>query len=407
MSAAQIAPSPLLQPLLDEGYSIELRDNYLLVHDVPFVGADCTVKRGTLACTFVVVNGVAEFPDQHQMYWSEEFPCYANGQRILPMQSSEPNAEVFLGFMARFYFSSKDNGQMFPDHCSKVRHYVRLISSQARVIDPEATATTRRAAVVQEDDSVFRYPDSASARGEYTTTSARLKLGRVAIVGLGGTGSYILDQAAKTPVRQIHLFDGDFLQSHNSFRSPGAASLAQLEKKPMKVDHFFSQYDPLHSGLVPHPYYLTSDNIHELDGFDFVFVAVDKGTVRALVCGHLLAVGIPFVDVGMQVYIEADSQKLDGMCRTTLCTPAHYQHFGAYVDTSQTENDGIYDKNIQVSDLNALNACLAVLKWKQHFGFYVDHFAHHQLNFTMGTLGLAKPVPAVAPIPAADADDPT
>lgn len=296
---------------------------------------------------------------------------------------------------------------MFPDHCSKVRHYIQLISAQARVIDGEATARTRRAAVVQEEDPVFRYPDSASARGEYTTTSARLKLARVAIVGLGGTGSYILDQVAKTPVRQIHLFDGDILQSHNSFRSPGAASLAQLETKPKKVDHFFSQYDPMHSGVVPHPYYLTADNIHELDGFDFVFVAVDKGPVRALVCRHLLAASIPFADVGMQVYIEDDSQKLDGMCRTTLCTPAQHQHFGAYVDTSQAENDGIYDKNIQVSDLNALNACLAVLKWKQHFGFYVDHFAHHQLNFTVGTLGLAKPVPAAEPKAAAGADDST
>ena len=60
-----------------------------------------------------------------------------------------------------------------------------------------------------------------------------------------------------------------------------------------------------------------------------------------------------------------------------------------------------------MSDLNALNACLAVLKWKQHFGFYVDHFAHHQLNITVGTLGLAKPVPAASPISAAGADDST
>jgi hypothetical protein len=397
MSDAPIDLNPLLQPLVDEGYTIELRGDYLLVHDVPFVGADCSIKRGTLACTFIAPNGVAEFPDQHQMYWSEEFPCYSNGKRITPMQHSEPNKEVFPGFIARVYFSSKANGQMFPDHCSKVRHYVTLISSQANVLDPDATALTKRAAVAKEQDSVFRYPDSASARGEYTTTSARLKLARVAIVGLGGTGSYILDQVAKTPVREIHLFDGDNLKSHNSFRSPGAASLAQLDNKPLKVDHFFAQYDPMHSGLVPHPYYLTTDNIHELNGFDFVFVSVDKGPVRALVCGYLMANNIPFVDVGMQLYIQEDTQRLDGLCRTTLCTPQQHQHFGAYVDTSPAENDGMYDKNIQVADLNALNAIFAVLKWKQQFGFYVDHFANHQLNFTVGTLGLAKAVSTVVP----------
>ena len=82
MSDAPIAPNPLLQPLLDEGYSLELRGDYLLVHDVPFVGADRTVKRGVLACTFIAPNGVAEFPDAHQMYWSEEFPCYAGSPRF-------------------------------------------------------------------------------------------------------------------------------------------------------------------------------------------------------------------------------------------------------------------------------------------------------------------------------------
>jgi hypothetical protein len=32
-----------------------------------------------------------------------------------------------------------------------------------------------------------------------------------------------------------------------------------------------------------------------------------------------------------------------------------------------------YDKNIQIADLNALNAALAVIKWKKLFGFYADH----------------------------------
>jgi len=393
MSEKLIAPDQLLQPLLDEGYSIELSNSHLIVHDVPYVGADCTVKRASLVCTFVVRNGMAEFPDQHQMWWTGEFPCYPDGKHILPMTHSEPNIELFPGCRVRFQFSSKDNGQAFPDHCSKVRHYVRLISDQARAIDTNAFATTQRAAVVQEDDTVFRYPDSASARGEYTATSARLKLARVAIVGLGGTGSYILDQVAKTPVREIHLFDGDVFESHNAFRAPGAASIAQLDKKPLKVDHFIEQYDPLRRGLIRHPYYLTQDNINELSGFDFVFVAVDKGAARALVCGYLRASGIPFVDVGMQVFMLEGSQVLDGTCRTTLCTPAQHNHFGSYVDTSEDEQEAMYNKNIQVADLNALNATIAVLKWKQLFGFYADHFAHHQVSFTVGTLGCAKAIP--------------
>jgi hypothetical protein len=38
-----------------------------------------------------------------------------------------------------------------------------------------------------------------------------------------------------------------------------------------------------------------------------------------------------------------------------------------------------YDKNIQIADLNALNACLAVIKWKKLRGFYLDD-EHEQLT---------------------------
>jgi ThiF family len=54
----------------------------------------------------------------------------------------------------------------------------------------------------------------------------KLRLSRVVIVGLGGSGSHILDLIAKTRVRQIDLYDGDHFRRHNAFRSPGAATRA-------------------------------------------------------------------------------------------------------------------------------------------------------------------------------------
>ena len=52
----------------------------------------------------------------------------------------------------------------------------------------------------------------------------RLAGDRIGIVGLGGTGSYILDYVSKTRVVEIHLFDGDGYQQHNAFRAPGATT---------------------------------------------------------------------------------------------------------------------------------------------------------------------------------------
>ena len=42
----------------------------------------------------------------------------------------------------------------------------------------------------------------------------------------------------------------------------------------------------------------------------------------------------------------------------------------------------MYASNIQVADLNALNACLAVVKWKKLRGFYRDLESEHHSTYT-------------------------
>ena len=77
---------------------------------------------------------------------------------------------------------------------------------------------------------------------------------KVAIVGVGGTGSYVLDLVAKTPVREIHLFDGDDFLQHNAFRAPGAPSLEQLVAKPKKASYFKAIYDKMRTGIFVHEF---------------------------------------------------------------------------------------------------------------------------------------------------------
>jgi tRNA A37 threonylcarbamoyladenosine dehydratase len=117
---------------------------------------------------------------------------------------------------------------------------------------------------------------------------------KVAIVGLGGTGGYVLDQVAKTPVLEIHLFDGDRFKRHNAFRAPGAATRNHLRSKWNKVDYFVQMDDPMRKGIVPHPYFITAENVAELAGFDFVFVCVDDGGARRIICEFLTRACVPF-----------------------------------------------------------------------------------------------------------------
>jgi len=51
----------------------------------------------------------------------------------------------------------------------------------------------------------------------------------------------------------------------------------------------------------------------------------------------------------------------------------------------------LYSSNIQVADLNALNAVLAVVKWKKLRGFYRDlEHEHHCTYTTDGNMLLNK-----------------
>jgi hypothetical protein len=271
-----------------------------------------------------------------------------------------------------------------------MKHYIDILENQAKSIDPDVDARTGRVVESRNDDSVFRYGDTASARAGIVAISQKLKLLRIAIIGLGGTGGYILDQVAKTPVSEIHLFDGDDFKRHNAFRAPGAASLDQLQNIPKKVDYFYGVYNAMRTGIVCHPYHLDANNIVELKNFDFVFVSVDDGISRGLICNHLKVSGIAFIDVGMGLKKDSGMMNISGQCRTTLCTPSKQDHIDTYLDMHDNREEALYASNIQVADMNALNAMFAVIRWKQYFGFYTDSEQAHNLSFAIGFQSLAR-----------------
>jgi hypothetical protein len=216
---------------------------------------------------------------------------------------------------------------------------------------------------------VFRYHDAATSRSGLSAVSAQLAVGKVAIVGLGGTGSYILDLVAKTPVGEIHLFDDDKLLAHNVFRAPGAAALDELTESPSKVAYFAKKYDVMRRHIVPHKLRIDADNVSELKGMDFVFLAMDAGPTKRVIVNALKSWEGPFIDSGLSVQRVANS--LRGTVRVTAGPSGRYDHLDrriSYTDVNANE----YDWNIQTADLNMLTAVMAVLKWKKLCGSYVD-----------------------------------
>jgi hypothetical protein len=269
------------------------------------------------------------------------------------------------------------------DYYRKISHYVdKVLGPYARAIAPSATYRNAPARERSEDESVFRYHDSASSRSGLSAITARLKLGKVAIVGLGGTGSYILDLIAKTPINEIYLFDDDVLYAHNAFRAPGAASLNEVKESPRKVDHFFAKYDVMRRNIIPRPVRIDADNVHELRGMDFVFLSLDAGPAKRTIIEQLQEWEIPFVDCGMGV--QRQENALRGKLRVTAGTRGLYDHLShriSYADVNANE----YDWNIQTADLNMMNAAMAVLKWKKLVGYYVDTKGERNSTYVVAT----------------------
>ena len=78
-----------------------------------------------------------------------------------------------------------------------------------------------------------------------------------------------MDFVAKTPVKEIHLYDGDEFLQHNAFRSPGAPSGEELGEKLHKTVYFERLYSKMRRRIYSHPVYIEQSNVDELRQMDF------------------------------------------------------------------------------------------------------------------------------------------
>jgi hypothetical protein len=363
-----VSHSDDLQRLVDEGYDLEIRDNNLLLKHVPCVSSDRSVDYCILVSELSHNGERTITPATHEVWVVGPRPCDHTGQELPIINQPGPH-DFGGGLVASCSMSAKRHGEVPRDYYVKMTTYVDALSGNARAIDPDATAITWPAHETVADESVFRYLDAASSRSGISAVTAQLKLQKVVIVGLGGTGSYILDLVSKTPVAAIHLYDDDVLYAHNAFRTPGAAAFAELRAMPKKVDYLHGRYDAMHPSIIVHRERVDAGNVAELHDADFVFVAVDTGPAKQVIVESLTEREVPFIDCGIGMHRRDNS--LGGSVRVTASDAGHRTHLEHRVGYGKPEPDE-YDWNIQTADLNMLNAALAVIRWKKMFGFYMD-----------------------------------
>jgi hypothetical protein len=139
------------------------------------------------------------------------------------------------------------------------------------------------------------------------------------------------------------------------------------------------------------PKFIDSTCVEDFDGVTFAFVCVDKGSSRAEIFKLLMARGIPFIDVGMGLLRQKGelAGTLNGLVRTTYYAADKAKKVCEIGLAPLTDpEDDIYRVVIQVSELNALNGCLAMIRFKQLRGFYTQEVAFYHLMFGIGDLSL-------------------
>lgn len=363
--------NPFAQDLEEQGYLVDFVDGYFLIYGLPYLNEQGELAYGDWASPVdLSADGVLDTPSDHQAWFRGERPYDQTG-RQLRLGGGPNKIVVGEGFEANNSFSyklldSSGRPRTYASFEEKVLTYLDTITGPALTAFPEATPLRAIKVKAAKQGTPLRFPDTLSSKYHMNDLSMLLKGKRVAVIGVGGTGSYILDFLARTHLAEIALYDDDKVHVHTIFRFPGFIPRAI---GMLKVDALFTQYANWHANINSVPERITAANIEKLHGLDFVFLAIDHGPSRIFIADWLTTNGIPFADCGMG--LNRAPVGLNGVVRVTGVDRVAYEATAntAFLPGGDAK-DGEYRRQGQIAEMNALNAALAVIRFKQHFAIY-------------------------------------
>ena len=376
-----------IRKLVEHGYSVAFDNNYLVLRDIPYLDSEHRLQSGAIVTKLVFKDEFHVEQEDHQVFFAGSVPYEMQDGQIRNLGGGETHltlSEACSDVVVQRSFSNKPAVGKFQDFFEKIESYVAIISGPAiemYKVTPYTFLMVKKSAA--DPDPIFRFPDTLSSRAEIIDLGMKLQDDIIAVIGLGGTGSYLLDFLVKTPVREIRAFDNDPFYIHNAFRSPGKLSPREFRKPKSEV--YKGRYKNFRDGLSFFPKSIDATCNSDLNGVTFAFVCVDKGSSRSGIFDLLISKNIPFIDVGMGLVRKEGV--LNGLVRTTYFPAHRAQEVRDKKVVEESDNrDDIYKSNIQISELNALNACMAVIKYKQIRGFYFEEVPFYNLAYEIGDM---------------------
>ena len=248
----------------------------------------------------------------------------------------------------------------------------------------------------------FHIPNTFEARAAISPVQDRIRGQSVAIIGLGGTGAFLLDIIAKMPVSEIHLLDSDRVNWHTFKRAPGAPTSAEIELVRagplLKVDYYNSKYVDFRDGIHAHPVRVESPELfaefvanHHVN---FVFICIDQLTEgdsarQDAVYRAVSAAGVPFIDSGVSITLKDCA--VSGAVTTSFYEPGSDVWENAIPD-ARLDGDAPGYRNVQLPEVNAAAAVFAVMEWRRRTGQYVSETTsfYQKYRLDKGRISYAK-----------------
>ncbi len=381
MSNSLISRNSDLSALVKVGYRVKIRGAYLLVEGIPYIKQNGDIGTGTIVTSLELADDETRPPGDHTVWWTGGTPHWASGESMesyLSCGKWDTGYELGEGIMVYMRWSRKPKNEGgnrgYRDYQEKIETYVEEVGGEAEAKRPGILEAAKAGGDPEvESKTRFKYIDTNTYRNGTRGIEQRIEDEVVAVIGVGGSGSYLVDILAKTNIKELHLYDDDVVEQHNAFRIAGAARIEELGSGRSKVKWHQERYAAVREdGIYAYQKRIDDQTLQDIDRFTTVFIAVDKLNTRRKIQNRCNELGVLHISVGIGLEVEGDkNDQIGGMVKVETQYNSEERRGTDHGNEGKREEgvENIYG-NIQTSELNMLVAALAITEWKVKKGIY-------------------------------------
>ena len=347
-----------------------------------------TSERGTTSGELVVLltrvgDTFGPGPSDHRAWWvSDDVPRNVSGEPLEKM-ICDPNPSICSDDIeSRCCLSWKREHRPYRTYQEQIETYRDRLEKEAQV-----HRLQRQGIFNHQSRSRLRDANTRATRSGIGHVEAKYRSEKVSIVGCGGTGGYVLDLVAKCDVEEIRIYDPDVIDANTAGRWPGVVEEQAILLGQNKADFLASVYNArVHKNVSGFPQEFTERDVTRLGQYDTVFICIDDGEKRHKLAQALAAQAIRFLDCGIDLH-EVEG-RLWGSVRVTNWYPK--DDVALLNIPARNREEAEYGRNLQIAELNSLNASLAVITWKQQIDVYRNTYGWQCTKFHTETHSVSR-----------------